>query len=415
MNAITTDPKVTEVTNAYRSDLDAAMKANADAQSKLSESKSKLDALKARLSQGDTTVTVPALQSSAVAVERCELVAAGTQRRLDVLKRSPKLPAVGVAQVVAEALAELYPVPVTITTDRSHEPEELPHLVIVLPQQPAEPKGGSVVSLRELELVLHRRSVLERHHEAAKIKAALEAIGWQVRADEPDEGETGQASFLRIYVTAGYEAVPAVLDDSPTNGFEVRDALALAFGHQFLNFDSVSYDVTPPEVRHDGDVATTKLGLRVSSWEVGHMKGQLPSLTGTGDPRDRQLLATIATRLKGITQWGRIVGVEPVDGTPGWSAALPELKARRVGGSGWNPEHGGKAIRPTAAAFVTLELVSKAQPNDHGVELDGDVVGERFAPGTEPDGYHEDDSPSAENEAEYTEAQRFAAFTASER
>lgn len=378
MPNITIDPAIIKAAEVSRAALIEAEREQAEAATKLQEVSDKLASLKARLSSGDSTVTVPALQSSHYAQERCALLAHAADRKLSNVRARVTAPSVGVAQVIAEALRDLYPIDVVITTNRAYQPDTLPALVIVVPTSAATPRGGSVVSLRGIDLVLHRRSMLERHHEPAKIKAALEAIGWQVRVDSPDEGESGAAEFMRLAVTAGFEAVPVVDSTTlPGSGYEVADALGLRFANKdYLGPDgllSLGYDVAPLASREADGVVTTTLGVRVAHWEKGWLKGgsSLPKLGGSGDAMTAAALRSISADLAGlIPEYGRIVSSQVETGTPAWSRQLPELKAKPLDRFGVSADFGGRVVSPQSAAFVTVQVAAKAQPvtADDGAE-----------------------------------------------
>jgi hypothetical protein len=417
---ITVDPALTREGDRYSEAREAATKADADAKAKLAESTAKLADLKARLSEGDATVTVPALQGAQVALERATLLAEGAQRRLKGLSVAVNEPPVGVARVLAEALtAELYrDVPVTITTDASLTPETLPHLVVVVPSRPADSKGGGVLYVPTVELVLHRRSSIERHHDEKRLRGALESIGWQVSVSEGEQATDLQPEVVRLRVTAGYEAVPDLGDGDVTNGFDVGHPFELASGarSQFATPDGVltlQWNRAKLDERTENGVTTTVIGVRASGWERGHMKGELPALHGVGDSRAHAALCHFAGKLKGLLpEAGRIVGVKVEEGEPSWSASLPELKAKYVSGhAGVNVAYGGVAVRPVAAAYARVQVVAKARPAAEAEPVADELDDYASA----PDGSLPDDPGYDEVEAEQTVGQRFAAMRARER
>ncbi|MFT4109167.1 hypothetical protein [Propionicimonas sp.] len=416
---ITVDPALTSDGDDYKQAREDATKADVDAKAKLAESTAKLADLKARLSEGDATVTVPALQGAQVALERATLLADGAQRRLKSLSLAVNEPPVGLAHVLAEALtAELYrDVPVTITTNAGLVPKPLPHLVVVVPSRPADSKGGGVLNGPTVELVLHRRSSIERHHDEKRLREALKSIGWKVSVSSGRESTANlEPEVLRLGITAGYEAIPDLGDGLIENGFDVGHPFELASGgrSQFVTSDGVltlQWDRAKLDERTENGVTTTVVGVRASGWERGHMKGEVPALRGVGDSRAHAALCHFAGKLKGLLpEAGRIVGVKVEEGEPSWSAALPELRAKGVSGrAGVNVAYGGVAVQPVAAAWARVQVVAKARPVAE-VESDADELDDYASA---PDGSQPGD-PGCE-EREPTMAERMSAYTARER
>lgn len=386
-NTITIDPALDGVADNYLSRLEKAATTLADTEGKLAKAKDKLDGLTDRLSSGDSSVTVPELTSAKTSVERFELLANAATRQHALLANRPQVSPVGVAQVLAETLSDLYPVPVTITANKHFVPDELPHLVIVVPSSSTS-QGWASVRVDKIDLVLHRRSGLERHREADRIVKALEAIGWRLRVRSEDDGYGDDPQTTTLQVLAGFEAIPDVCGDGTMKkGFEVGTALALAQGSRpqldiytparelIVNGRTVSvgYDTHVLGSQVEDGVRTTAVAVRIAGFEAGKsIDGKFPTLKDAGDLQASAALLPSLAQLAGLLPEGRIVSVEPVKGTPTWASRMKPLEGVKTGG---RTNQGVSGIAPVTAAFALVTCVAKAteeEPQDAHAEAVSD-------------------------------------------
>lgn len=363
-NTVTLDPHVESSAHAHQLELEAATKANTDVHAKLQAAQEKLAELERRLDRADLSVTAKQLTDARTGVEVAERIATATKRKLDQLTGRPQLPATGLGRVLAEALAELYPIPTTLTTDKALIPEgELPQLVIACPTTSASPYGGGVVShTGQFALVLHSRSALERHRGPEDVAEALEAIGWDVHVRETTP------NVLTVRVVHGFEATPDLTAGGwmPKAGHVVETAFerlpqvlaSHTYGEVNIGVDQVQLG----ERIKDGAAYRT-VGLRLAGYTPQHIRAGLGlgQLNGTGDPSIAASLAQAASELQGLLpEFGRVTGVEVEADEPSWARRFARPLTGAWKSRAGSETHGGTAYVPVAAAYAELTVVAAA-------------------------------------------------------